>query len=39
VVDYDEQGHIVGIEVLSLTKRAPEAELRKLLFETIPSTR
>lgn len=39
VVDYDEQGHIVGIEVLSLTKRAPEAELRKLLFETVPSIR
>jgi len=25
--------------VLSLTKHAPEAELRKLLFETIPSIR
>lgn len=39
VVDYDEQGHIVGIEVFSLTKRAPKVGLRRLLFETVPSIR
>lgn len=39
IVDYDDQDRIVGIEVLYLTKRAPEAELRRLLFETVPSGR
>lgn len=39
IVDYDDQDRIVGIEVLYLTKRVPEAELRRLLFETVSSTR
>lgn len=36
IVDYDEQGHVVGIEMLYLSKRAPDMEARRLLFESIP---
>ena len=36
IVDYDEEGHAVGIEMLSLSKRAPGADIQKLLFESIP---
>jgi uncharacterized protein YuzE len=39
IVDYDEQGRILGVEVLYLSQRAPEAELQRLLFETVPSDR
>lgn len=35
VLDYDENDRVVGIEMLYLSKRAPEAELRKLLFESV----
>ena len=38
IVDYDEQGHAVGIEMLHLSKRAKNADTRRLLFETIPVT-
>jgi len=39
IVDYDDQDRIVGIEVLYLTKRVPEPELQRLLFQTVPSGR
>lgn len=39
IVDYDEQDRIVGVEVLYPCQRAPEAELQRLLFETVPSDR
>ena len=39
VVDYDEQDRVVGIEMLYLSKRAPEAEIRRLLFEAVHKTR
>ncbi len=35
-VDYDVQDRIVGIEMLYLSKRAPETDLRRLLFESVP---
>jgi uncharacterized protein YuzE len=36
IADYDEQDRVVGIEMLYLSKRAPEAETRRLLFESVP---
>ena len=36
IVDYDEQGRVVGIEVLHLSKRAPQLDVRRLLFESVP---
>ena len=36
LVDYDEQNRVVGIEMLYLSKRAPDVDLRRLLFETVP---
>jgi uncharacterized protein YuzE len=36
LVDYDEQDRVVGIEMLYLSKRAPDVDLRRLLFETVP---
>lgn len=36
LVDYDEEGRVVGIEMLYLSKRAPDVDLRRLLFETVP---
>lgn len=36
IVDYDEQGHVVGIEMLYLSKRAPDTDIRRLLFEAVP---
>jgi len=36
IVDYDEQGRVVGVEMLYLSKRAPDAEVHRLLFESIP---
>jgi uncharacterized protein YuzE len=38
VVDYDEQDRVVGIEMLYLSKRAPDTEIRRLLFEAVPQT-
>lgn len=35
MLDFDAEGHVVGIEMLSISKRAPKAELQKLLFETL----
>ena len=36
IVDYDEQDRVVGVEMLYLSKRAPGAEVHRLLFESIP---
>lgn len=36
VVDYDENGQAVGIEMLHLSKRAKGADTNRLLFETVP---
>ena len=36
IVDYDEQDRVVGIEMLYLSKRAPETDIRRLLFEAVP---
>lgn len=35
VLDYDNQGRVVGIEVLSVSRRAGEANFRSLVFETL----
>ena len=36
IVDYDEQNHVVGVEMLYLSKRAPDTEIHRLLFESVP---
>jgi uncharacterized protein YuzE len=36
IVDYDEQDRVVGVEMLYLSKRAPETEIHRLLFESVP---
>ncbi len=35
VLDYDEKGEVVGVEILHISKRAPKAELQRLMFETL----
>ena len=37
IVDYDEEGRVVGIEMLHLSKRAEAIDTRRLLFETVPA--
>ena len=37
IVDYDDKKQVVGIEMLHLSKRAPDLEIGRLLFETVPS--
>jgi len=36
LVDYDDQDRVVGIEMLYLSKRAPQTDIRRLLFESVP---
>ena len=36
IVDYDEKGHAVGIEMLHLSKRAEGADIHRLVFESVP---
>ncbi|BCX11191.1 MAG: hypothetical protein KatS3mg067_0129 [Thermosynechococcus sp.] len=36
LLDYDDQDRVVGIEMLYLSKRVPDVDLRRLLFETVP---
>jgi uncharacterized protein YuzE len=36
IVDYNSEGHAVGIEMLHLSKRSPSADFQRLLFESIP---
>lgn len=37
IVDYDANNHVIGIELLYLSKRAPDLEIGRLLFETVPA--
>lgn len=36
ILDYDEHGRVVGVEMLYLSKRAPAVDARRLVFETVP---
>ena len=36
IVDFDENGRAVGIEMLHLSKRVSEADIQRLLFESVP---
>ena len=36
IVDYDEQDRVVGIEMLYLSRRAPQADIQRLLYESVP---
>jgi len=36
IVDYDDQDRVVGVEMLYLSKRAPDTEIHRLLFESVP---
>ena len=38
IVDFDEKGQAVGIEMLHLSKRATGADIQRLLFESVPMT-
>jgi hypothetical protein len=35
-VDYDDQDRVVGIGTLYLSKRAPQTDIRLLLFDSVP---
>ena len=35
ILDFDAQGHLVGVEILNLSERVAPEQLRTLLFETI----
>lgn len=37
MLDFDAEGRVVGIEMLSISTRATPAELNRLLFETLGS--
>ncbi|MFH1086143.1 MAG: DUF2283 domain-containing protein [Chloroflexota bacterium] len=37
IVDYDENNQVVGIEMLHLSKRAPDLQAGRLLFEMVPA--
>ena len=36
IVDFDETGRAVGIEMLHLSKRTTESDVHRLLFESVP---
>lgn len=36
IVDYDESGRVVGIEMLHLSKRTSASEINRVLFESVP---
>lgn len=36
IVDFDETGRVVGIEMLHLSKRTTESDINRLLFESVP---
>ncbi len=36
IVDYDEKGQVVGIEMLHHSKRAPDAGIKRVLIESVP---
>jgi uncharacterized protein YuzE len=35
VIDYDARNRVVGIEMLNLSQRAPDADIRRVLIETV----
>jgi uncharacterized protein YuzE len=35
ILDYDSHDNVVGVEMLNLSKRAPKADLQRLLFESL----
>jgi uncharacterized protein YuzE len=35
VLDFDTDGHVVGIEILGLSERVPDASLRAFQFESV----
>jgi uncharacterized protein YuzE len=35
ILDYDEKGQPIGIEIMGIKKRIPAGELKKLQFETV----
>jgi uncharacterized protein YuzE len=37
VLDYNAENQVVGVEILHLSKRAPNLEPGKLVFETTPA--
>ena len=37
IMDYDAGGQVVGIEMLHLSRRAPQADLRRWHIESVPS--
>lgn len=39
IVDYDADNHVVGIEMLYLSKRTPKLDTGRLLFEMAPASR
>ncbi|MCL5270478.1 MAG: DUF2283 domain-containing protein [bacterium] len=36
IVDFDESGRAVGIEMLHLSRRTTPSDINKLLFESVP---
>jgi len=36
IIDYDEKGQAVGIEMLHLSKRVPEMDIQRILIESVP---
>ena len=39
IVDYNADNHVVGIEMLYLSKRTPKLDTGRLLFEMTPASR
>lgn len=37
IIDFDENGHIIGIEILDAAKRLKPAELANIYIENIPT--
>lgn len=37
IMDYDSEGRVVGIEMLYLSRRAPNADLRRWQIESVPA--
>ncbi len=35
VLDYNEQDQVVGVEILDISKRAPDLNTRELQFQTV----
>ncbi len=36
IMDYDSEGRVLGIEMLYLSKRAPQADFRRWQIESVP---